>query len=220
MSKNGNIKKAMATANDNQSLCTLAENIETMHVSARIEAVAMEQFDIDSHFEAVKKAGTAKNADAHAIATYEVLRATRANYRANLDAFKDYATANKSAGRMTTALCGKKNSDRAKLVTACYTAYVQSVSDFSATRGTFEQSLRNLLLFKAGLNLRTDAKTASDIATRLVYAFGMKVATKVDHATGANVGGITAMKEAEFKRVLVRALASLAMTGKVDIAAC
>lgn len=220
MSKNSSIRKAMATANDNQTLYTLAENIDTMHISARVEVGAMSLFDIDNHFEAVKKAGTAKNADAHAIEVYEKLKTARANYRANLDAFKDYATANKSAGRATTVLCGKKGSDRANLVTACYTAYVQSVSDFSATRGNFEQALRNLLLFKAGLNLRTDAKTASDIATRLVYAFGMKVATKADHATGANIGGVTAMKEAEFKRVLVRALASLAMTGKIDIVAC
>ena len=220
MSKNSSIRKAMATANDNQTLYTLAENIDTMHISARVEAGAMSLFDIDNHFEAVKKAGTAKNADAHAIGVYEKLKTARANYRANLDAFKDYTTANKSAGRATTVLCGKKGSDRANLVTACYTAYVQSVSDFSATRGNFEQALRNLLLFKAGLNLRTDAKTASDIATRLVYAFGMKVATKADHANGTNIGGVATMKEAEFKRVLVRALASLAMTGKVDIAAC
>lgn len=220
MGKNSSIKKALATATDGMNLYTIAENTENMHVSARVEAGLMSAWDTNNHFEAVRKAGTAKNADDHARATYDALKEARATYRANLDAFKDYATANKAIARATTALCGKKGSDRAKLVTACYTAYVQSIADFSATRTTFEQSLRNLLLFKAGLNLHTDAKTASDIAVRLTYAFGMKVATKNDHAAGENVGAVVAMKEAEFKRILVRALASMAMTGKVDIAAC
>ena len=219
MGKNGNIKKAMAT-NNNDNLYMIAETIVSIHINAIGESDAMKAWDINNHFEAIKKAGTAKNAFQYDIDRFESLKMARSIYHDSLPFVANYKADNAKLSKLQTAFIGNKKSARYALVMECYSAYTESARNLSGTRYNLEQALRTLLLHKNGLNLHTDAKTANDIVSRLVPVFGLKVATKTDHAKNENIGAMAVMSETAFKKTLVRALASLAMTGKVDISAC
>lgn len=219
MGKNGNIKKALAT-NNNDNLYRIAELIESVHLNAVCEFDAMTEWDTVHHFDAVKKSGTSKNAYQYDIDKYESLKAERSAYRESLPFVANYKADNTELSKLQTAFVGNKKSARYALVQDCYNAYVESARNMSATRYNLEQAFRTLLLHKNGLCLHTDAKTTNDIVSRLVPVFGLKVATKTDHAKNENIGGMAVMSETAFKKTLVRALASMAMTGKVDISAC
>lgn len=219
MGKNGNIKKALAT-NNNDNLYRIAELIVSVHINAVGEFDAMNAWDIEHHYDAVKKAGMSKTAYQYDIDKYESMKAERTTYRESLAFVTNYKADNTELSKLQTAFIGNKKSARYALVMDCYNAYAESARNMSATRYNLEQAFRTLLLHKNGLCLHTDTKTTNDIVSRLVPVFGLKVATKVDHAKNENVGGMAVMSEASFKRTLVRALASMAMTGKVDISAC
>ena len=219
MSKNGNIKKAFAT-NNNDNLYRIAELIESVHINAVGEFDTMNAWDVEHHFDAVKKAGMSKTAYQYDIDKYESLKMERSAYRNSLAFVANYKADNAELSKLQTAFIGNKKSARYALVMDCYNAYVESARNMSATRYNLEQAFRTLLLHKNGLCLHTDAKTANDIVSRLVPVFGLKVATKTDHAKNENIGGMAVMSETTFRKTLVRALASMAMTGKVDISAC
>ena len=219
MGKNSNIKKAMAT-NNNDNLYRIAELIESVHVNAVGEFDAMTAWDTMHHYDAVKKAGMSKTAYQYDIDKFEALKVERSAYRESLPFVANYKADNTELSKLQTAFIGNKKSARHALVINCYDAYVESARNMSGVRYNLEQALRTLLLHKNGLCLHTDAKTANDIVSRLVPVFGLKIATKTDHAKNENIGAMAVMSETTFKKTLVRALASMAMTGKVDISAC
>ena len=93
MGKNGNIKKALAT-NNNDNLYRIAELIESVHLNAVCEFDAMTEWDTVHHFDAVKKSGTSKNAYQYDIDKYESLKAERSAYRESLPFVANYKADN------------------------------------------------------------------------------------------------------------------------------
>lgn len=221
MSKNTRVKKAMATATNNELLYTIAENAEAMKTSAIYEAVAINNWKTAFHYDAVITAGRAKDADEDAVKKAENAKQALHTFinSSNNPFHGEYKEASKKVNSAVRALAGKKDSARARLVSACYEAYVENVK-ISGKGVGLDNALRALILTKGGLDIRTDAKTASDIATRLVYAFGVTSANKAGFQSGRSVGAVQVMTEAQFKGVLFRALASMAMTGNIDLSAC
>jgi len=221
MSKNSRVKKAMATATNNELLYTIAENAEVMKTSAIYEGIAINNWKTAFHYDAIITAGRSKNADADSIKKAEDAKQALKVFTvsSNNPFHAEYAEASKKVSATVRTLSGKKGTVRARLVSACYDAYVENVKT-SGKGSNLDNALRALILTKGGLDIRTDAKTASDIASRLAYAFGVTSANKTGYQTGRAIGAVQVMTESQFKSVLFRALASMAMTGNIELSAC
>lgn len=217
MSIKNNIKKAMATTNFNSILCDYSENIGSIRLQASIELDALKLWDDEHNYADTVRAGMKKHATIEQIKRAENIKIERAEYRASLPYGAIIRGLNADCAKAVTTLCGAKKSARYALVEKAYNEYVASAGKFSATHTSFETALGNILLHADGLNLRTDAKTARNMAGRLANMFGMSCASTTALGKGTDVHGLSVLTLAQFRKLLVRGLSALAVSGTVDL---
>lgn len=215
-----NIVKAMATTNFNATLFTYAENIESVRMQASIELDVLAQWDENNNYADIVRAGMKKHATIEQVKRAENIKLARADYRASLPYASIIRGLNADCAKAVTTLCGSKKSARYALVEKAYNEYVASAGSFSATHNNFETALGNILLHADGLNLRTDAKTARNMAGRLANMFGVSCASTTALGKGTDVSGLSVLTLAQFRKLLVRGLSALAISGTVDVSAC
>lgn len=214
-----NIVKAMATTNFNATLFTYAENIESVRMQASIELDILAQWDVDHNYADTVRAGLKKHATIEQKKRAEDIKIARAEYRESLPYAGIIRGLNADCAKAVTTLCGSKKSARYALVETAYNEYVKTAGSFSATHSSFENALANILLNADGLNLRTDAKTARNMAGRLANMFGVSCASTTALGKGTDVSGLSVLTLAQFRKLLVRGLSALAVSGTVDISA-
>lgn len=212
-----NIVKAMATTNFNATLFNYADNIESIRVNASIELDVLTQWDTEHNYADIVRAGMKKHATIEQKKHAEDIKIARAEYRASLPYADVIRGLNADCSKAVTVLCGAKKSARYALVEKAYNEYVASAGKFSATHNSFETALGNILLNADGLNLHTDAKTARNMAGRLANMFGMSCASTTALGKGTDVSGLSVLTLAQFRKLLVRGLSALAVSGTVDL---
>ncbi len=217
MSIKNNIKKAMTTTNFNSILCDYSANIDSIRLQASIELDALKVWENEHNYTDTVRAGMKKHATIEQVKRAENVKTARAEYRASLPYGAIIRGLNSDCAKAVTTLCGAKKSARYALIEKAYNEYVKTAGSFSATHNSFETALGNILLHADGLNLRTDAKTARNMAGRLANMFGMSCASTTALGKGTDVHGLSVLTLAQFRKLLVRGLSALAVSGTVDL---
>ena len=206
--KNQAIMKTMAPALG-LSLLAVSRAVNDIAVNADMEEKRVKVWETSVHFDARIKAGRAKDADDRAKQDAQELREQRKAFIATLPYAGNIRKANSDITRAISDFIGAKNDKRALAVDRAYDAYVRETTAMSVARLDTTDAVADLL----HVCVKTDAVNERLIACRIVPCLGACKAGKSDIKAG-NKSGIRVMKRAEFVRMVMLCMYSIAQTGK------
>lgn len=191
------------------TLLTVSRAINDIAVNVEMESARIKLWEATNHFDARIKAGRAKDADARAIADAQELREQRKEFVKSLPYAGKIRECNSNITRAINEFVGKKNDKRAVAIDKAYASYVKETTSMSTDR--HETIADVAMLFH--VCVKTDTVNERLLACRVVPCLGAVKAGKADVKAG-NKGGIRVLKRAEFIRMIMLCMYSLAQTGK------
>lgn len=206
--KNVTIMNTMAPALG-LTLLTVSRAINDIAVNVEMESARVKLWETQNHFDARIKAGRAKDADARAIADAQELREARKEFVKSLPYADKIRECNSNITRAISEFIGNKNDKRAVAVARAYDAYVRETSAMSVARLDTTDAIADLF----HVCVKTDSVNERLLACRVVPCLGAVKAGKADVKNG-NKSGIRVLKRAEFVRMVMLCMYSLAQTGK------
>lgn len=191
------------------TLLTVSRAINDIAVNVEMESARVKLWETTNHFDARIKAGRAKDADARAIADAQELREQRKEFVKSLPYAGKIRECNSNITRAISEFIGKKNDKRAIAIDRAYGSYVKETMAMSTDR--HETIADVAMLFHACV--KTDTVNERLLACRVVPCLGVVKAGKADVKAG-NKSGVRVLKRAEFVRMIMLCMYSLAQTGK------
>lgn len=191
------------------TLLTVSRAINDIAVNVEMESARVKVWETTNHFDARIKAGRAKDADARAIADAQELRESRKEFVKSLPYAGKIRECNSNITRAISEFIGNKNDKRAVAIDRAYASYVKETTAMSTDR--HETIADVAMLFHACV--KTDSINERLLACRVVPCLGAVKAGKADIKAG-NKAGIRVLKRAEFVRMIMLCMYSLAQTGK------
>lgn len=193
----------------NVSLLNMATAHEDIAVNVSMEGARVKAWETSVHYDARIKAGRGKNADDRAKQDAAALREDRKAFIAALPYAGNIRKCNSVITRAISDFIGKKGSPRYKAFESAYSAYVAETSAMSIDRAETIAEIAGIL----HTVVKTDKVNERLLAARIVPCLGACKAGKGDIKTG-NKTGLRVMKQAEFNRMVMLCLHSLAVSGK------
>lgn len=191
------------------TLLTVSRAINDSAVNVEMESARVKLWETQNHFDARIKAGRAKDADARAIADAQELRESRKEFVKSLPYAGKIRECNSNITRAISEFIGNKNDKRAIAIDRAYASYVKETTAMSTDR--HETIADMAMLFH--VCVKTDTVNERLLACRVVPCLGAVKAGKAD-IKGGNKSGIRVLKRAEFVRMIMLCMYSLAQTGK------
>ena len=191
------------------TLLTVSRAINDIAVNVEMESARVKLWETQNHFDARIKAGRAKDADARAIVDAQELREQRKEFVKSLPYAGKVRECNSNITRAISEFVGAKNDKRAIAIDRAYASYVKETTAMSTDR--HETIADVAMLFH--VCVKTDAVNERLLACRVVPCLGAVKAGKADVKAG-NKSGIRVLKRAEFVRMIMLCMYSLAQTGK------
>lgn len=191
------------------TLLTVSRAINDIAVAVDMESARVKAWETQNHFDARVKAGRAKDADARTIADAQELRESRKEFVKSLPYAGKIRECNSDITRAISEFIGNKNDKRAVAIDRAYASYVKETTAMSTDR--HETIADMAMLFHACV--KTDSVNERLLACRVVPCLGAVKASKADVKAG-NKSGIRVLKRAEFVRMIMLCMYSLAQTGK------
>lgn len=191
------------------TLLTVSRAINDIAVAVDMESARVKAWETMNHFDARVKAGRAKDADERAKQDVQDLREQRKEFVKSLPYATKIRECNSNITRAINEFVGAKNDKRAIAIDKAYASYVKETTTMSTDR--HETIADVAMLFHACV--KTDTVNERLLACRVVPCLGAVKAGKADVKAG-NKSGIRVLKRAEFIRMIMLCMYSLAQTGK------